>query len=484
MTDIRTKIAMHKPNIIALCETWIQDEPLNPKFYPSECLSIEGYNLYRYDNANAIKGGILLYINPDLDGGPCRKMIKEAKSFEESTWHWINVKTGHKDIEKVLFGCVYRKGSSSPTNNERLNELIHKASKMNELVTICGDFNFPSISWDTNMHTKAPNIPDDPDIASTEDLFIATLDEAVLNQYVRSFTRKRGTDKPSLLDLVITDDQQTISNLCVEAPFGKSDHSLVCWNSTFKCTDVADEPEPEPKANFFKGNYNKMRQDLQSVNWESEFDKCEDINDMLSRFEQIIQANITKHVPLQKKSSKTHGNLPWVNYKTSRAIKRKYHAWKRYSETKTHAKYMEYVKERTRVTKKLRQAKREFEKKIAKDCKLNPKAFYRYANNNKCKSTNFIRLKKQTGEYTGDDKDTAEELNNYFMSVFTKDEEHEPLDLSNNIPDANIKMDNIVITKEDVYNLLKKVNPNKSAGDDQIHPRILQECANELTHDI
>ena len=50
MVAFKTRVANDNPDIIAICETWTQDNPLDSKFYPSECLTIPGYNLYRYDN--------------------------------------------------------------------------------------------------------------------------------------------------------------------------------------------------------------------------------------------------------------------------------------------------------------------------------------------------------------------------------------------------------------------------------------------------
>ena len=346
-------------------------------------------------------------------GESAKKMMRTSSNFEESAWHWINIKKENKLTEKVLLGCIYRKGTSTPENNSELNDIIKEAARLNSLVTVCGDFNFPSIPWDCPMASED----------TMEGKFICTLDEAVLNQHVRSFTRKRGTDNPSLLDLVITDNQQTITSpQCLE-PFGKSDHSLVSWKSTFLCT-INVEEEFEPRPNFFKGNYEHMRKDLEMVDWEDEFNEYSNINQFVTRFNDIIHEKIKKYVPMKTKKKRTNGsNVPWMNKKSLKAIKRKYHAWKRYTETKSHARYEEYIKERNHVCKKLRHAKRTFEKNIAKECKSNPKAFYSYFNSFKNRHTNFIRLKKHpTEDFTEDDSDTAEELNKYFQSVFTVDD--------------------------------------------------------------
>ena len=407
--------------------------------------------------------------------------------FEESAWHWIKINS----TEKVLFGCFYRKGSSLPSNNKYLNEAIIKASGLSDLLCICGDANYPKIPWGSFM--EASEKP------GAEEEFMDTLDDLVLIQHVKTFTRARGTNNPSLLDLVITDDQQTISEVTIKAPLGNSDHSLVCWKSTFKNMDNQKEQETEPKPNYYKGRYNHMRRDLSMINWDEVFEPCNcDVDQMLKKFEDIIHKNVQDHVPMKKKNTRKNGShVPWVDYKTSKSIKRKYHAWKRYTHTKSHEQYLEYVRQRNKVTKKLRKAKREFEKKIAKECNVNPKAFFNYVNSHKRSSTNFIRLKKTTLEgeevFTSDDTDTAEELNRYFKSVFTEDKNNNEFNFeqwyndligSENNPNdkfPNGKLTSTVISREEVLELLNKVNPSKSAGDDNIHPRILKECAHELS---
>ena len=128
---------------------------------------------------------------------------------------------------------------------------------------------------------------------------------------------------------------------------------------------------------------------------------------------------------------------------------------------------------------------------------MNPKAFFNYVNSHKRNSTNFIRLKKATTngeEYTYDDKDTAEELNNYFKSVFSIEKEdinfaqfHENLiNISKDKQSDTYtrKLGSFDITKDEVFELLSKVNPSKSAGDDDIHPRVLRECALELAEPL
>ena len=490
MNLLKLRVTAENPDFIAICETWFQNDPLNHKFYPDECLQLHGYNSYRYDNNSAVRGGILLYIKPMFDGGVCKEMNKKAENFEESAWHWLRLPTGTKTSDKLLLGCVYRKGSTSMENNKELYDVIEECCKMNNLVTLCGDFNYPGISWNTWQGSH-----------DHETQFLDAIDDNNLVQHVKDFTRKRGTDLPSLLDLVLTDDQQNIDKPVITAGFGESDHAVICWNSTFRCNED-DQAEFVPTPNYYKGNYKKIRANLQEIDWDNEFTSCNDVNDMVKTFEGIINVQVEQFIPKKKKPN-NNKQAPWITFKLLRCIKRKYHSWKRFQETKTHERYMAYVKERRKASKKIRTAKKEFEKRLAKLSKTNPKAFYSYANTKKKSATNYIRLKKAKvpsdlsaeDEFTSSDKETTEELNKYFSSVFTNDIDDRTLSfnyfvrnfMNEDVPEPmdlpyeeGSKLQNINITDSQVEDLLKKIDPNKSGGDDKIHPMILKECAEQL----
>ena len=504
MNTLKTRISLNPPDILAICETWLQDDPINPKFYPSECLHLDGYNMYRYDNTMAIKGGIVIYVKPVYDGGPAKKMNKFAKIFEESAWHLIHVPVygiqGKMDFEEILFGCVYRKGRSTEANNTNLMEVLKEACKPGKMVNICGDFNLRTIDWDLEITTEP--------VTSTSQQFLDTINDLYLTQHVKQFTRVRGTDEPSLIDLVLTDSSQIIQQPIVKDPWGKSDHGVLIWKSTFATNVAQTQENSSPKFNFFKGKYQNMRNNMEQIDWDSEFKDMTDVNSVANRLEEIIKDNIQKFVPLQKKPSNKLGKqAPWLDRKSLKAVKRKYHAWRRFQQTKSHDRYLEYVKERNKSVKKLRKAKKAFEENLAKECSKNPKAFFRYANYYKKRSTTFIRLNKEyTGkdkEFTLNDEETAEELNHFFKSVFTTENDKDAINLNyfmktfvdpehpspfeqskENIPFPTSTLEEINVSLDDVYEILKGLNPNKSAGEDGMHPRVLKECASELVYPI
>ena len=394
-----------------------------------------------------------------------------SRSFKESAWHWLLLPSlPDKNCQsKLLFGCVYRKGSSSSDNNDKLFNILQECSKLTDLVTICGDFNFRTIDW--NLHCSKNK---------TETQFLDVLDDLYLQQHVSEFTRKRGTDSPSLLDLIISDQSQIINKHHISDPLGNSDHAILSWYSTFKCSQISPKDVP-PKPNYHKGNYKRMRTSLQNTNWNEMFNGCEDVDTMVSKFEEVIQNHVKEYVPLKKPNKNGHKKqAPWIDFKLLRAIKRKYHAWKRFQLTKQHSQYLDYIKERRKTSKKIKNAKRMFEMKLAKECKSNPKAFFSYANSKKRASTNFIRLEKPlSDEYTTTDNETAEILNSFFSSVFTKDVNMPYPEDQQEVPNRTPMWD-IDISIDEVCNLLMKLDPFKSPGDDGLHPKLLKECCNQL----
>ena len=57
--------------------------------------------------------------------------------------------------------------------------------------------------------------------------FIEATMDSFLTQHISTPTRGRGTNTPSLIDLVFTSNEDSIDDISIHAPLGKSDHSLI-----------------------------------------------------------------------------------------------------------------------------------------------------------------------------------------------------------------------------------------------------------------
>ena len=84
-----------------------------------------------------------------------------------------------------------------------------------------GDFNYPSIDWDLLNAGRTESV---------EGMFLNCLDENFSFQVVKKATRWRGSDKSSILDLVITKDEAAIDNIEYQSLIGKSDHCVIMFD--------------------------------------------------------------------------------------------------------------------------------------------------------------------------------------------------------------------------------------------------------------
>ena len=81
---------------------------------------------------------------------------------------------------------------------------------------ILGDTNFPSINWDDCSTTK--------DEESKEFKFLEAVGDAIPTQRIDETTRITAGDKPSLLDLILTDAGLSDLNTNIQPPLRQSDH--------------------------------------------------------------------------------------------------------------------------------------------------------------------------------------------------------------------------------------------------------------------
>ena len=132
----------------------------------------------------------------------------------------------------------------------------------------------------------------------------------------------------------------------------------------------------------------------------------------------------------------------------------------------------------------IRQAKRKYEKDIAKKSNSNPKAFWSHVRS-KLKTKNGVApLLENSGDKDSiqfDDKAKAEILQKQFSSVFTREPVGD-IPMLEKRTDSNIF--NIEITKEMVKMEINDLNVNKSCGPDEIHPRLLMELVDYILEPI
>ena len=84
-----------------------------------------------------------------------------------------------------------------------------------------GDSNYPAIDFESNTVDSW----EDSDAAK----FLRKMQDLFLVQNVTETTRAREGQAPSLLDYIITDEENLVESIEYEDPIGKSDHVCLKW---------------------------------------------------------------------------------------------------------------------------------------------------------------------------------------------------------------------------------------------------------------
>ena len=184
----------------------------------------------------------------------------------------------------MLFTCIYRSPSSTPTNKSNLNDLSKEIdSTKHHLKILVGDFNFPSISW-KDLHCNSSNLE-----ANT---FKQTVLDCYMTQHIDFPTRARGTDNPCCLDYIFTNSEELINSVLDTSPLGNSDHTVIQADINVK---VTKKQKPFKKYYYDKGDYKNMRTYVKERM--DQAPDTEDINHQWNYFIDTLKGAQDKYVP-------------------------------------------------------------------------------------------------------------------------------------------------------------------------------------------
>ncbi len=132
--QLRVWVAMHKPHIITLSETWLGSHISNSE------INLTNYNLYRSDSVS-MGGGVAIFISSDLTS----ELITppgEAYLFE-----CIFVKVTLHENKRLIIGSIYRPPSSPADSFNNIISTINSISQKNEWCAtlvwcLCGNSSF------------------------------------------------------------------------------------------------------------------------------------------------------------------------------------------------------------------------------------------------------------------------------------------------------------------------------------------------------
>ena len=288
-------------------------------------------------------------------------------------------------------------------------------------------------------------------------------------QHITEPTRYREGNRPTCDDLLFSSYENNVSDLQHEAPLGLSDHETITCTLN---TNLKSSTTPKTAYNFNKADYQKMKALLINKDWDSILEN-KSVQEMSDKIEETYNDLVDKCVPKYTFQPSQTSKPIWMNLTAFKKVKRKYSSWIRFLNTKQGETYQEYKCKRNESTHESNKARRSFEKKLAKECRKNPKATWRYMKSTNKASSNVPNLKKSDGSFTSSDSEIADTLNQQYYNAFTKeDKTNMPNIEKKNLTTPEIK--SFVITEDGVLKELKNLKPNKSPGVDCMHPNVLK----------
>ena len=463
MDELLIKIKTDCPHIIMINEV----KPKNSRYHINKSeFQLPGYNMITNNWEDNHTRGIICYIDKKIESN----QIELKLNFQEVISFEVNISNNNK----ILINCIYKSPNSPPQNSSDLLELIKETSSYNKNdLIIIGDFNYSGIDWDN--WTILTNT-----MYNEKSKLIETLRDSYLDQCISEPTRVRGTNKPSILDLILTNNPKNIADICYSNPLGKSDHCVISF--TYQCKCKINNYKKIRKL-YDKGDYTKIKDNLNTTDWK-ELMNDKSVQEQWDIFNTVIKELEDKHIPTKTYyvNDDKKGNFP-LPANVLKTIRKKHNLWKKFMVTREGKAHQDYCRARNKVKNLLRKARKEHEKNICKDIKTNPKRFWQYINSKSKTRDSVADLHTDPDDTTSklitENQEKANLLNDYFSSVFI----NEP---DTGIPHLNLKhcmqnMQKPIINEASVYKLLSRLNPNKSCGPDGIHPRFIKELAEHLS---
>ncbi|RZC34998.1 Exo endo phos domain containing protein, partial [Asbolus verrucosus] len=322
-----------KPSFILLTETW-----LTPSI-PDTLISLGGYTVFRRDRIGRRGGGACIYILDYV----LSKLEVSWIDVDVNSVDSIFLKFSSRSLTFIL-GCVYRPPSSPLIDDQsffgRISEMVNEYDKVflfGDSHKICQAIKYPSF-WKR--------------ILSTFGRFIVQLGQ-----------------QPSVLDLIITSDKTSLTNLKFSDPIGYSDHLVL--NIDFQiCTILKTRIIMSSK---MVTDFKAVNNYLSKVDWKIVLSAPSVVENWCT-FKDILDNTISRYsFSFVKKRSSTK---PWINGRILKLINKKRALWRVFKRTRTDGDFRIHREFSNELSYIIKDARVAYEKRIADQ--KDPKSFYKY----------------------------------------------------------------------------------------------------------
>ena len=393
----------------------------------------------RGETAGGVGGGILVYVKNGLKVVPLEtsSLFYQHCSFQVMTSN-----------QKLKFILIYRPPSTGLDNTDLLYDLIESVGPTTYII---GDFNMPGIDWNGGTATGRGGRR-----------LLQAAATAGLAQLVEGPTHIKG----NLLDLILTNTADDVLSVKDEGRLGNSDHIML---SMVIDVDTGCDSTVEERYNWSKAGFHDIRTSLSSVDWTREMENL-NVEECWRFFKTNIESVTEIFVPKSKQQKLDKPR--WLTREIVRLLRQKKQAWKKYKRDMSMTNRNEYEAMSKKVKKSIQRAKTGMEKKLAHSNDDNGRKFRNYIKTRTRLKPKVGPLVTREGKMVTESIEMANELNNYFGSVFTRENVTQ---VPKKHVETNRTMQEVIITEEKIVEKIIKLRVDAAPGPDNITPRFLKE---------
>ncbi|XP_059578763.1 RNA-directed DNA polymerase from mobile element jockey isoform X1 [Alligator mississippiensis] len=440
-------LAQNTYDLVGLTETWWD-------LSHDWAVHIEGYRLYRKDRVGKKGGGVALYVNDQYTS----MLIKTESKDEEVEGLWVRLHGGQGERDMVV-GVCYRPPHQGEEIDSGLLRQLLETIKAKEAV-VMGDLNYPDICWETQTakshHSRR---------------FLTGVQDLHLTQEVHGPTRGNA-----ILDLVLATGDDMVGDLQIGSHLGDSDHLIIEF---FIKRQVGKVTSRVKVLDFRKADLNELRQLVEDALQSRSFEVTGAQEGWLCLKEMILHAQ-SETILMRGKRGKGARRLPWLTREIQGSLRAKRGAhkkWKQGEITKD-----KYTSPACACREAVRRAKATMELRMASQVKDNKKLFFRYIGSKTKAQGGIGPLLNGQKQSVTDRGDKAELLNEFFASVFLSEGHDKSLTGVVERQQQGARLP--CVDSEMVQSHLEELDAFKSAGPDELHPRVLKALANIIAEPL
>ena len=231
-----------------------------------------------------------------------------------------------------------------------------------------------------------------------------------LFQHVVHPTRYREGVSPSVLDLILTNEEGMIRNLVYRSGLGKSDHAILRFSLTCYSPPLVSRAN---KLNYNRGRYEDANVILSEVDWQhlEDLPLAEGYAFFLSIIAKTANLCIPRARP-EVKAKNIYMDSAALNLK-----KQKEELWGTYRQSGEALDLARFRRCRNQLRNRTRYLRRSLEEGLVHGMKNNPKSFWRYVRSRLNTRSGIEDLRDEMGNIANDNVSKATLLNRFLPAL-------------------------------------------------------------------